>query len=205
VSEEARENKEATRHGKDPEPALLKPVRRGGKRGAVVEFFLPETKSILEAMAVLGMTRSGVLTHLHGLNAEHGLGYYLVADQVTLILPDGCGDPFSEAPAAKAAAGRDSAKRSATEAAPDQEKASSGKPMADTVTELKAGSKRAAVALALLGGWKALQAVAEEALCSPASVRSHLHDLHTKHGVGYEYNSDRTKARLLAPEGWRPQ
>lgn len=204
VNQEALDKKESTRKGKDQGPELIKPVKRGGKRGAVVEFFLGETKSILEAMAVLGMTRSGVLTHLFGLNADHGLGYYLIADQVTLILPDGCSDPFS-APTVKAAKRSGTQQAEVTESAPDQEKPSSGKPLLDTVTALKAGSKRAAVALALLDGWKTLDEVAEVAGCSATSVKSHLHDLHTKHGVGFELSADRKRARLLAPKGWRPE
>lgn len=75
---------------------LLKPVKRGSKRGLILEFFLPQPRSIREAMAEFGTTRSNVLSHLFVLQRDHGIGYSLQGDAASVLLPPGCSDPFSE-------------------------------------------------------------------------------------------------------------
>lgn len=85
---------------------LIKPVKRKGRRGEVLAFFLPGPKSIREAMAVFGVSRSNLLSQLWLLNKEHGIGYELVGETATVTLPAGCEDPFdgpAEATEAKAA------------------------------------------------------------------------------------------------------
>jgi hypothetical protein len=82
---------------------LLKPVKRKGRRGEVLAFFLPEPKSIREAMAVFGVTRSNLLSQLWLLNKEHGIGYELVGEMATVTLPAGCEDPFEPEVEKKAA------------------------------------------------------------------------------------------------------
>lgn len=73
---------------------LLKPVKRESKRGLVLAFFLPQPRSIREAMAEFGYSRSNVLSHLFILQKDHGIGYELVGDAATIKLPAGCTDPF---------------------------------------------------------------------------------------------------------------
>lgn len=74
---------------------LLKPVKRDSKRGIVLAFFLPQPRSIREAMAEFGYSRSNVLSHLFILQKEHGIGYSLTGDAATISLPAGCTDPFA--------------------------------------------------------------------------------------------------------------
>lgn len=166
--------------GKAVNARLVRPVRRDSRRGQVAEFFRDGSRSLLEAMASLDMTRSGVLTHLHGLSMEHGFGYELRGDSATLLMPPGCDDPFK---------GGDARTRKVHVAGTD-----------DEMTAVPAGTKRAAVAMAASDGWKEVSLIAEAAGCTEASVRSHLHDLHAKHGVGFELSPDRRQARLLDPE-----
>jgi hypothetical protein len=73
--------------GKEPGEET-KPMRRGTKRAAVAEFFL-ETASVREAMHELGLTRSGVLSHLHCIRKYNGFGYEVVGDSARLLVPDG--------------------------------------------------------------------------------------------------------------------
>lgn len=75
---------------------LLKPVKRGSKRGLILQFFLPQPRSIREAMAEFGYSRSNVLSHLFILQRDHGIGYTLTGDAATIMLPAGCTDPFAE-------------------------------------------------------------------------------------------------------------
>jgi len=87
-----------TKGGKPAADRLLKPVQRKGKRGRFLAWFLEEDepRSVREAMAEFGMTRSNALSYLYMLNKDHGLGYTLVGDHTTIILPEGCIDPFVE-------------------------------------------------------------------------------------------------------------
>lgn len=73
---------------------LIKPVKRKGRRGEVLAFFLAEPKSIREAMATFGVSRSNLLSQLWLLNKEHGIGYEIVGETATVTLPAGCDDPF---------------------------------------------------------------------------------------------------------------
>lgn len=73
---------------------LLKPVKPNSVRGKVLSFFLPQARSVREAMAEFGYSRSNVLSHLYMLTKEHGIGYVLSGDSATILLPEGCTDPF---------------------------------------------------------------------------------------------------------------
>lgn len=88
--------------GKGPAPELLKPVRRSGKRGAFLQYFLDNfgSRSVREAMADLEMTRSNVLSYLFMLHKDHGIGYTLVGDTAEITLPDGVTEPFDTKEAA---------------------------------------------------------------------------------------------------------
>ena len=88
--------------GKTLDVERVSPVKRGGRRGAVVEFFLDGSlHSLAEASAVLDMTRSGVLSHLFMVNKEHGLGYEVRGDCARLVMPEDH-DPFAECSASSA-------------------------------------------------------------------------------------------------------
>ncbi len=84
------------RGGKEVGSALLKPVKEGSKRGRFLAWFLEEdgSRSVREAMAEFAMTRSNALSYLYMLQKDHGIGYSLVGDIATVVLPDGCTDPF---------------------------------------------------------------------------------------------------------------
>lgn len=79
---------------------LLKPVKRSGRRGQVLSFFLPAPRSIREAMAEFDVTRSNILSQLYLLQKEHGIGYELLGDAAKITLPPGCDDPFEPEKAA---------------------------------------------------------------------------------------------------------
>lgn len=177
------------RHGKPVGEMLLRPISRSSKRGQVAAFFMEnESGSIREAMAKFDMSRSGVLTHLHGLNKDHGLGYVLQGDVATIMLPPGCTEPLAD----------DAVVQVHTQAASAQR---AGKACKPTVTALPAKGKRREVALSMMQEM-AVADVAEKIGCTVNSVRSHLHDLHTKHGFGYELSPDKSRGKLIAPEGW---
>jgi hypothetical protein len=207
-----------TEHGKEAGGTLLRPVNRESKRGKIAEFFLAsEGRSILEAMAQFGSSRPVILTHLYGLHIDHGLGYKISGDAVTMGLPDGCEDAFAQT---AAVAEKPSAKKAAKEKIKDKTAAvqkaikpkkdagkeairrASGKPLASKVTPLPEKGKRRDVAICCAEGFVPIEEVAARAQCSAASVRSHLTDLHTKHGFGFEQEGN--KVRLLVPEGWTP-
>ena len=84
--------------GKATGSKLLKPVKADGKRGKFLQWFLDGdgSRSVREAMAEFGMTRSNALSYLYMLQKDHGIGYELVGDMATVTLPDGCTDPFNE-------------------------------------------------------------------------------------------------------------
>ncbi len=84
--------------GKDVGDELIKPVKAKSKRGKFLKYFLDAnlTRSVRETVAELSMTRSNVLSYLHMLNKDHGLGYELLGDTVTIKLPEGCTNPSDD-------------------------------------------------------------------------------------------------------------
>lgn len=83
--------------GKDVSSELKKPVKLSSKRGKFLAWFLEEgTRSVREAMAEFGMSRSNALSYLYMLKKDHGIGYELVGDNASVALPDGCENPFDE-------------------------------------------------------------------------------------------------------------
>ena len=85
-----------TKGGKDVATRLLKPVKRSGKRGKFLAWFLDAdgTRSVREAMVEFSMTRSNALSYLYMLQKDHGIGYVLVGDNASVTLPEGCDSPF---------------------------------------------------------------------------------------------------------------
>lgn len=188
---------EAKKSGKPAADALIKPVKAESKPGRVLAFYLGSRKSIQEGMAEFGATRSALQSNLYGLWKDNGIGYSLSADMVDIILPKGCKDPFSMTEDNSDILGDDAPKPAAKPKA-------KGKPMQDELlqTPLPEKGKRREVALATYKGWTSIKEIAEKLQCSEGSVRSHLNDLHLKHGYGFEIDGD--KARLLVPKGWKP-
>lgn len=84
------------RGGKGAAKGLTKPVKRKGKRGDFLAWFLEGNGSrpVREAMAQFGMTRSNVLSYLFILQKDHGIGYTLTGDLATVAMPEGVTDPF---------------------------------------------------------------------------------------------------------------
>jgi hypothetical protein len=159
------------------------------------------SRSVREAMAELDLTRSGVLSHLFALNRDHGIGYQLAADCATVLVPEGW-DPF-EAPT--------HAERS--EVSPDGSPPSPPKPEGERqargsrgkatdparLAPIPEGSKRAAVATHFAQGWSTLAQCEAATGIGARSIHSHLHDIHSYHGIGHEADGDRY--RLSVPEG----
>lgn len=187
------ENGDVRRSGKEPADALLKAVNPDSKPGKVLAFYSgDQRKSIMEGMAEFGATRSALQSNLFGLWKNNGIGYVLAADMVEIVLPEGCTDPFAEPIVAGAT------KQEARVAAKNR-----GKPMQDElmISPLPAKGKRREVAIACAQGFVPIADVAKKLDCSEGSVRSHLNDLHLKHGLGFETTPD-GKARILAPMGY---
>lgn len=87
------------RGGKTVEAVLKKPVKRKGRRGEVLAWFMDtgedgRPRSVREAMVVFDTTRSNILSVLYLLQKDHGIGYSLVGDSAAIILPEGVTDPF---------------------------------------------------------------------------------------------------------------
>ncbi|KFH18459.1 hypothetical protein ELZ19_06945 [Brucella abortus] len=84
--------------GKDVANTLEKPVKLSGKRGKFLLWFLEGggSRSVREAMAEFSMSRSNALSYLFMLRKDHGIGYELVGDVATVMLPEGCSNPFDE-------------------------------------------------------------------------------------------------------------
>lgn len=78
------------------EAGLTKPVKRDSRKGQVLAFFWPETKSIRECMAEMGISRSNVLSQLYLLQKDHGIGYELKNDAAIITMPEGCTNPWED-------------------------------------------------------------------------------------------------------------
>lgn len=179
--------------GKPAGEALLKAVNPSSKPGKVLAFYMgDQRRSVIEGMAEFGATRSALQSNLYGLWINNGIGYELAADMVTIILPADCEDPFAE-PIVKGATKQEARVAEKTR----------GKPMQDEllISELPAKGKRREVALACLNKSALIADIAKRLDCSEGSVRSHLNDLHLKHGLGFEITPD-GKCRILAPKGY---
>lgn len=154
--------------GKPAADSLIRPIGRETKRGRVAEFFLGEPKSVREAMARFSMTRSAVLTHLHGLHSQCGVGYSLTGDAAEVLLP-----PDADEAALFAVKEHDVR---VTKFSGD----GSHVPVPEK-------GKRRLIYDALVGDrFVSLEELASTVGCSTASVRSHLNDLKRKNGVAYE-------------------
>jgi hypothetical protein len=184
--------------GKAINNAALRPVKPDSKRAEVARFFhTPTPQSIHEAMARLGLTRSGVLSHLFCLSRDHGVGYELANDCATLLVPEGFDlfayvEPEKKAPAVPVDA--DGQPR-------EVKKRTSGKPInTEALSPIPEPGKRAAVA-ALFLDWGTIKYAEETLELNRSAILSHLFTINKENGLGYELSEDGTKARLLIPDG----
>jgi hypothetical protein len=182
--------------GKRPEPRLLTRVVRDSRRGQVAEFFAAGPKAIMQAQLDLNMSRSGVLSHLHGLWQYHGIGYQTDGDRAWLVLPPGVVEFWATlqvlAPSGEATTVH--AKSSRT---------SKGKPVVpEKLRPFKADSQRGKV-FTLFSMPNTIEAAAKALGITENAVKSHLHSMNSDSGVGYEVYGDDT-IKVLVPDGWRP-
>jgi hypothetical protein len=70
-------------------------VKREGRKGEVLAFFLDGGSSAAAAIARFGITRSNLLSQLFLLNKNHGIGYHVKGDLISVELPEGVEDPFA--------------------------------------------------------------------------------------------------------------
>jgi hypothetical protein len=183
--------------GKPIVHANLRPVRPDSKRGEVASFFVQERpQSIHEAMAKLGLTRSGVLSHLFCLSRDHGVGYVLANDCANLLVPEGF-DLF-----AYVEPERKAREKPADDGRPKEvKKRTSGKPVnVDALAPIPQPGKRAAVAEWFLK-WQDIKEVEQKLELNRSAVLSHLFTINKENGLGYELSEDSTQARLIVPEG----
>jgi hypothetical protein len=175
----------------------LRPVKPGSKRGEVAKFFMADKpQSLHEAMARLGLTRSGVLSHLFCLSRDHGIGYSLAGDCATLIIPEGF-DLFAYVEPEK------KKEKPAAEDGPPKEvkKRTSGKAInTEALAPIPQPGKRATVASLFLT-WGTIAFAEKELELNRSAILSHLFTINKENGLGYELSEDGIKARLLIPEG----
>jgi len=195
---------EPKRGGKPVMEEALRPCKRSSKRGEVAAFFMQDgPQSLHEAMARLGMTRSGVLSHLFTLNRDHGVGYSLSGDCASLLVPDGF-DLFAvpEPVACVVEVGEDGEEVDAPTA---PRKRTGGKPIVpEALRPIPEPGKRATVARLFVGGWHGLADAMASLELDRSAVLSHLFTINKENGLGYELSDDGAQARLLVPEGHEP-
>lgn len=89
----------APQQPKTHKASAFKPVKRTGRKGEVLAYFVDKglTASRSEAMAKFGITSSNLLSQLFLLRKDHGIEYATAGDSLTLTLPEGVTDPFTDA------------------------------------------------------------------------------------------------------------
>jgi hypothetical protein len=183
--------------GKAVVEANLRPVKPGSKRGEVAKFFMADKpQSLHEAMARLGLTRSGVLSHLFCLSRDHGIGYHLANDCASLLIPEGF-DLFAYVEPEK------KKEKPAAEDGPPKEvkKRTSGKAIdVEALAPIPEPGKRATVAKMFLD-WHDIKEAEAKLELNRSAILSHLFTINKENGLGYELSEDSSKARLLVPEG----
>lgn len=193
---------DAKRGGKPVVESALRPCRPASKRGEVAAFFLQDSpQSLHEAMARLGLTRSGVLSHLFTLNRDHGVGYELVSDCARLLVPEGF-DLFAFVEPEKPAKAEKPMRLNDDGTPYEARKRTSGKPVNhDALKPIPEPGKRATVARLFVDGFFPVADAMEQLGLDRSAVLSHLFTINKENGLGYELSEDSSGARLLIPEG----
>ncbi len=189
------------RGGKALNERVLRPCRKDSKRGQIAAFFLSqEPQSLHEAAAKLGLTRSGVLSHLFMLNKEHGVGYALANDCAQIIVPEGF-DLFAWVEPEKRQLEKP-AKVTADGLPVEPKKRTGGKAIIpEALKAIPEPSKRAGVARFFVPGFHDVSEVCAALSLDRSAVLSHLFTINKENGLGYELSEDGKSARLLIPEG----
>lgn len=198
-------SEESKRGGKPIVEEALRPCRPTSKRGEVAAFFLQdEPQSLLEAMARLGLTRSGVLSHLFTLNRDHGVGYELVSDCARLLVPEGF-DLFAYVEPVKEAKPEKPPRLNEDGTVYEPKKRTSGKQInPDALQPIPEPSKRATAARLFVDGWHDIEAACTALGINRSALLSMLFTINKENGLGYELSEDSKGARLLVPEGHVP-
>lgn len=193
---------ESKRGGKPIVEEHLRPCRPTSKRGEVAAFFMQDDpQSLHEAMARLGLTRSGVLSHLFTLNRDHGVGYELVSDCARLLVPEGF-DLFAYVEPEKPAKAEKPVKLNDDGTPYEPKKRTSGKPINEAaLSPIPEPGKRATVARLFINGWHSIAEAMTTLDLNRSAVLSHLFTINKENGLGYELSEDSASARLLVPEG----
>lgn len=193
------------RGGKPIVEEALRPCRPASKRGEVAAFFMQdEPQSLHEAMARLGLTRSGVLSHLFTLNRDHGVGYELVSDCARLLVPEGF-DLFAYVEPERPAKAEKPVRLNDDGTPYEPKKRTSGKPInPDALRPIPEPGKRATVARFFVSGFFPIADVMKQLDLDRSAVLSHLFTINKENGLGYELSEDSSSARLLVPEGHEP-
>jgi hypothetical protein len=91
VQKDGSQTKE-TRGGKEAAERIIKPVKRSSKRGKVLAYVLEKGGAIAirDVMAEFDATRSSVLSTMYILNKDHGIGYTLAGDELSVQMPADC-------------------------------------------------------------------------------------------------------------------
>ena len=190
------------RGGKPIVTEALRPCRPTSKRGEVAAFFMQdEPQSLHEAMARLGLTRSGVLSHLFTLNRDHGVGYELVSDCARLLVPEGF-DLFAFVEPERPAKAEKPVRLNEDGTVYEPKKRTSGKPInPDALRPIPEPGKRATVARMFVSGFFPIAEAMSKLDLDRSAVLSHLFTINKENGLGYELSEDSQQARLLVPEG----
>lgn len=83
--------------GKPVAETLVKKVKRKGRKGEVLAFFVDADghRGNLNALTEkLGIDRKNALSQLYLLKKDHGIGYAISGDEVQVTMPEGADDPF---------------------------------------------------------------------------------------------------------------
>lgn len=195
-------SEDSKRGGKPIVHEALKPCRPTSKRGEVAAFFMQEDpQSLHEAMARLGLTRSGVLSHLFTLNRDHGVGYELVSDCARLLVPEGF-DLFAYVEPVKEPKAEKPQRLNEDGTVYEPKKRTSGKPInPDALQPIPEPSKRATAARLFVGGWHDIEAACTILGINRSALLSMLFTINKENGLGYELSEDSKGARLLIPDG----
>ncbi|XAQ48645.1 hypothetical protein [Xanthomonas phage vB_XeuM-YB23] len=193
---------DSKRGGKPIVEDSLRPCRPESKRGQVAAFFLhDEPQSLHEAMARLGLSRSGVLSHLFTLNRDHGVGYELVNDCARLLVPEGF-DLFAYVEPVKEPKPEKPQRLNEDGTVYEPKKRTSGKPInQDALRPIPEPGKRATVARLFVSGFFPIADAMAQLDLDRSAVLSHLFTINKENGLGYELSEDSQQARLLVPEG----
>lgn len=195
-------SEDSKRGGKPIVESALRPCRPTSKRGEVAAFFMQDDpQSLHEAMARLGLTRSGVLSHLFTLNRDHGVGYELVSDCARLLVPEGF-DLFAFVEPVKEPKPEKPQRLNEDGTVYEPKKRTSGKPIVpDALRPIPEPGKRATVARFFASGFFPIADVMKQLDLDRSAVLSHLFTINKENGLGYELSEDSASARLLIPEG----